>query len=106
MPLYRMFRRVIFDTREQAYREAYGIDRTPANLPTKPAPRDTDKDDPIQGLRSATGACSPMLVLQDGSWVTWHKMFEFLSEAEDAGYTLISGFEKLSPYSTMILRGD
>jgi len=106
MPVYRMLRRVIYEPREQEYREVWGIDRAPANLPTKPAPRDTDKDDPINGQRSPNGACAPLLVLQDGSWVTWHRMFEFLSEAEEAGYSLISGFEKLSPYSTLILRGD
>jgi hypothetical protein len=32
-------------------------------------------------------------------------MWEWLSEAEKAGYELVSGYKELSPYSTLIIRG-
>jgi hypothetical protein len=41
----------------------------------------------------------------DGEWVTWRRIWEWLSVAEEAGYSVVSGYEKLSPYSVIILKG-
>lgn len=108
MPFYRMSRRVVYDRAAQEYNEVWGVDRVSDSflLPTKPAPRDTDRDDPLNDPKREGGCgCSALLTLRNGEWVTWKRMFEFLSEAEEAGYTLISGFEQLSPYSVMVLKG-
>lgn len=71
-------------------------------MPTRGAPRDTDADDP---LRHDECGCTQLLVLPCGSYVTWHRFMEWLSVAEAAGYELVSGFKKLSPYSTIVVRG-
>lgn len=107
MPLYRMLRRVVYDRAAQEYNEVWGIDRVSATflLPTKSAPRDTDRDDPLNDPKREPCGCTPLLTLQNGEWVTWKRMFEFLSEAEEAGYTLVSGFERMSPLSTLVLKG-
>ena len=100
MPIYKLIRHVIFRPGSQETQEVWGIDRAPASLPVVGAPPFTDADDPLR-----RGACRPLLVMQNGDYVTWHRFFEWLSEAEEAGYELISGFKNLSPYSQMILRG-
>ena len=108
MPLYGLIRRVVWSVADQGYREAWGIDRVTGSLllPTVSAPRDTDRDDPVNaGPNFKDARCAPMLTLRDGRLVTWQLMMEFLSEAEEVGYTLISGFEKMSPYSVLVLRG-
>ncbi len=97
MPIYRLKRHVIFE-RCQQNREVWGIDRQPVGLMTVVSPRDTDADDPLQY------DCSLLLQL-DGDYVSWTRFFDWLSVAEEAGYTLLSGFEKLSPYSTILIRG-
>ena len=80
--------------------EVWGIDRPAPGLITTCAPRDTDADDPLRR------ECNTYLLkTADGHHVTWHRMFEWLSEAEAAGYEVVSGFKKLSPYSSIVLRG-
>jgi len=100
MPIYRLIRHVIYDPREKETREVWGIDRPPTSLPVVPSSRDTDKGDPLR-----KEDCSPLLVLSDGRKVTWDLMFEWMTEAEDAGYTILSGFKNLSPYTQIIIRG-
>ena len=100
MPFYKLRRHVIYWSGNQETMEVWGIDRVPAALPTAGAPPSTDADDPLGG-----GPCSPLLLMRDGDYVTWHRFTEWLSEAEEAGYELISGFKNLSPYSQMVLRG-
>ena len=102
MPVYRLIRRVIYRPGSQETHEVWGIDREPKGLSTVRAPTFTDEDDPIQGC---SAACSPLLVMQDGDYVTWHRFFEWLSEAMCAGYRIILGLEKPSPYSVFILEG-
>jgi hypothetical protein len=82
--------------------EAWGIDRVPIGLETRVAPRDTDADDP---LRCRDACCVNLLRLSDGGLVTWGRIAEWMSEAEDAGYTVISGYKNLSPYSVILIRG-
>lgn len=82
--------------------EVWGVDRPMAGLPTKGAPRDTDADDP---LRRDECGCTQLLLLPCGSMVTWARMMEWMSFAEAAGYEIVSGFKKLSPYSAIIVRG-
>jgi len=77
----------------------WGIDREAPGLYVAGAPRDTDADDPLGR------DCALLLQLRDGRWVTWEHIFEWISEAETAGYAIVSGFEKLSPYSTLIIKG-
>jgi hypothetical protein len=100
MPVYRLIRHVIYNAMDQETQEVWGIDRSPADLPTTGAPKFTDADDPLR-----RGACSPLLLMKDGKYVTWDRLFEWLGEAEGAGYTVLSGFKKLSPYSVIVLRG-
>ena len=96
-------RHVLYDVRDKQTREVWGPDRVPANLQTVPAPRArVDCDDP---LRDESGACTPLFVLRDGCHVTWSRIMEFLSEADEAGYEVVSGFKHLSPYSQIVLRG-
>lgn len=102
MPIYRLRRRVIYRPGSQETIEVWGIDRVPAGLPTVRAPPFTDEDDPIFG---DSGPCSALLVMRDGSYVTWHRFFEWLSEAMEAGYSLVSGLEKVSPFSTFLIQG-
>jgi hypothetical protein len=99
MPIYKLRRHVIYKPGCQETQEVWGIDRQPAALSVRPAPRDTDADDPLRG------SCVLLLCLHDGSFVRWPHIAEWLSEAEAAGYTVISGFENLSPYSVLLIRG-
>jgi hypothetical protein len=41
----------------------------------------------------------------DSDYVGWHAIWVWLSDAEAAGYEVISGFKKMTPYSVIILRG-
>jgi len=100
MPIYRLIRHVVYHPGSQETQEVWGIDRPPSGLPTTGAPMFTDADDPLR-----RGACSPLLLMRDGDYVTWDRLFEWLGEAEEAGYTVLSGFKKLSPYSVIVLRG-
>lgn len=100
MPIYRLLRHVIYQSGSQETQEVWGIDRVAPGLATVGAPSFTDADDPLR-----RGACSPLLLMRDGDYVTWHRFFEWLGEAEAAGYEVVSGFKKLSPYSTIVLRG-
>lgn len=102
MPLYQLRRHVIFKPGCQETVEVWGVDRPMAAMPTRGAPRDTDADDPLRG---GDCGCTQLLVLPCGSYVTWHRMMEWLTVAEAAGYELVSGFKKLSPYSTLVVRG-
>lgn len=102
MPFYRLIRRVIFCPGSQETREVWGVDRPPAALPTVGAPPFTDEDDPLQG---DSGPCSALLIMRNGDYVTWHRFFEWLSEATMAGYRLVSGLEKLSPLTTFVIEG-
>jgi len=95
---YRVQRRVVYLSYDQNTVEAWGIDRDASGLCVT-STRFTDTDDPL------AQDCSLLLLFRDGRYVTWPLMFEWLSEAEEAGYTLVSGFNKLSPYSTLIIRG-
>lgn len=99
MPVYRLIRHVVYRPGSQETAEVWGIDRYAEGLPTVGAPNSTDADDPLR-----RGPCSPLLVMRDGDYVTWDRFFEWLSEAEEAGYELISGYKNLSPYSQMIIR--
>ncbi len=73
-------------------------------LRTTGGPRDTDADDPLR-LGGGCG-CPVLLRMADGrEYVTWDRIWEWLSDAEAAGYEVVSGFKKLSPYSVIILRG-
>jgi hypothetical protein len=102
MAIYKLRRHIVYKPGCQETQEVWGIDRKPADLLTRPAPRDTDADDP---LRAASECCLHLLCLQDGSLVRWSHIAEWMSEAEAAGYTVISGFENLSPYSVILVRG-
>lgn len=102
MPIYKLKRHVVYCRGSQETEEVWGIDRMPAALPTLVAPRDTDADDP---LRAGDACCALLLVTSDGRRVTWCRIAEWLSEAEAAGYTAISGYEHLSPYSVVLIRG-
>ncbi len=106
MPIYRVRRHVIFKPGCQQTEEVWGVDRQPAALKTARAPRFTDVDDPVLDPNmSDEGSCPLLLKLANGEWVTWHRMWAWLSEAEAEGYELISGFKDLTPYSTLIIRG-
>ena len=100
MPVYRLIRHVIYRPGSQETQEVWGIDRAPARMPVVGAPRFTDADDPLRRRD-----CSPLLVLRDGDYVRWDRLFEWIGEAETAGYTIISGFKNLSPYSTIVVQG-
>ena len=100
MPFYRLIRQVIYHPGSQETHEVWGIDRAPAALPVTRAPQWTDEDDPL-----GRGACSPLLVMRDGDYVTWHRFFEWLSEAAEAGYTLTTGLNKPSPLTVYVIEG-
>lgn len=102
MPIYRVRRHVIYKPGCQQTEEVWGIDRAAPGLNTVGAPRYTDEGDP---LRSEEFGCPQLLKLTDNRFVTWDRFFEWLSEAETAGYELVSGFKKMSPYSVFVLRG-
>jgi hypothetical protein len=100
MPFYKLIRHVIYKPDCQETQEVWGIDRVPANLPTTGAPIFTDADDPLR-----KGPCSPLLLMCNGDYVTWHRFFDWLSEAEAAGYEMVSGFKNLTPYSQIVIKG-
>lgn len=102
MPLYRLSRHVIYKPGCQNTEEVWGIDRRPAGLSVVCAPRDTDKDNPLR----RDSCCGPWLLKKvDGHYVSWHGIFEWMSEAEEAGYEIVSGFKNLSPFTVIVLRG-
>ncbi len=109
MPIYRVRRHVAYKPSCGETQEVWGIDRPAAGLRYTTAPRDTDRDDPLLGSQGdccgGGNCCTLLLQMRCGAWVTWHRMWEWLSEAEAAGYELISGYKDLSPYSTLIIRG-
>jgi hypothetical protein len=43
--------------------------------------------------------------MRDGDYVTWHRFFEWLSEAMEAGYTLTTGLNKPSPLTVYVIEG-
>ena len=100
MAMYRLLRHVIYRPGSQETVEVWGIDRPAPDLLTVGAPSFTDADDPLR-----RGPCSPLLLMRDGDYVTWHRLIEWIGEASAAGYDVVSGFKKLSPYSTIVLRG-
>ena len=108
MPLYRLRRHVIYEPGCQQTAEVWGVDRPfPASsgLVTVCAPTDTDADDP---LRARYTCCRPHLLrlpTGGGHYVKWGEVWEWLSAAETAGYEVVSGFKKMSPYSVIVLRG-
>jgi len=99
MPFYKLQRHVIYKPGSQETCEVWGIDREAPGLPVRGAPYATDADDPLGG-----GPCSLLLVLRCGDYVTWDRFFEWLGEAEKAGYELVSGYQKLTPYSSLVLQ--
>jgi hypothetical protein len=104
MPLYNLRRHVIYRSGCQQTDEVWGVDRsfpTVSGLKTKCAPRDTDEDDPLR----ARSCGSPQLLVLGCDYVPWANIWEWLSVAESAGYEVVSGFKKLSPYSVIVLRG-
>ena len=102
MPFYRLQRHVVYKPGCQQTIEAWGLDRPAPGLATLPTPRDTDADDP---LRKESECDVVLLRAPCGSYVTWDRLWTWLSAAEEAGYEVISGFKKLSPYSTIVIRG-
>ena len=100
MPLYKLSRHVVYFPNCQETREVWGIDRPAPRLRITGAPQYTDADDPLRRCD-----CSPLLLMRDGDYVTWHRITEWLSEAEELGYEVVSGLKKLSPYSTILLKG-
>jgi hypothetical protein len=101
MPLYKLRRHVIYRSGCQETEEVWGVDRRPARLVACAAPRDTDRDDPLR----SRSECATQLLKHRGDYVTWENMMDWLSDAEEAGYEVVSGFNKFSPFSTIILRG-
>lgn len=102
MGIYRLSRNVVYSAREQQTVEVWGIDRAAPGLPCESAPRDTNNDDPLFPSQDHCGCV--LLLLLDGRWVTWDRIPEWLSVAEEAGYELVSGYKKLSPYSTIMIK--
>lgn len=100
MPFYRLTRHVIYRPGTQETHEVWGIDRVPAALPTIRSPTFTDEDDPLRRCD-----CAPLLVMKNGDYVTWHRFFEWLSEANGAGYTLKTGLDNVSPLTTFVIEG-
>jgi hypothetical protein len=98
MPFYKLQRHVIYKPGSQETQEVWGIDAEAPGLPVKGAPYATDAGDPLGR------PCSLLLVLRCGEFVTWDRFFEWLSEAEEAGYELVSGYQKLTPYSSLVIR--
>jgi len=102
MGIYRISRNVVYSMREQQTVEVWGIDRPAPDLACESAPRDTNKDDPLTSYQDS--CCCVLLLLLGGRWVTWDRIPEWLSVAEEAGYELVSGYKKLSPYSTIMIK--
>ena len=105
MPFYRLRRHVVYDPACQQTREVWGIDRKAPGLRSRCAPRDTDADDPLS-CGSRGGCCDLELLLLDGDFVEWGRIWEWMSVAEEKGYEVVSGFKKLSPYSVIVIRSD
>ena len=93
MPVYRIRRHVLRDE------EVWGIDRSAPGLTSICAPRDTDECDPLQRK------CGTLLLKIGPDFVTWNRIFEWLSLAENAGYEVVSGYENLTPFSVIVIRG-
>jgi len=93
---YRLRRHVIFSPQTQETVEAWGIDRAASGISTTTGPRSTDECDPLRTQ-------CPLLLLHGGHYVTWNTFFEWLSSVP--AYTLVSGFENLTPYSTLVISG-
>lgn len=106
MPFYRLRRHVVYDPGCGQTREVWGVDRPfgSSELKTVGAPRDTDADDP---LRVDECGCPYLLTMGCGkqSFVPWNAIWDWLSLADAAGYTVVSGFKKMSPYSVIVLQG-
>jgi len=107
MPLYHLRRHVVYDAACGQTREVWGVDRPLGStaLKIRAAPRNTDADDPLRG--GNCGCACPLLLRtsDDSDYVGWHAIWVWLSDAEAAGYEVISGFKKMTPYSVIILRG-
>jgi hypothetical protein len=101
MGIYKLKRHVVTKPGCQEHIEVWGIDRAPTALPSCIAPNDTDAYDPLRKERCAVR----LLRMADGELVTWDRIAEWFSEAEVAGYSIISGYENLSPYSVVLVRG-
>jgi hypothetical protein len=43
--------------------------------------------------------------MPDGDWVGWNKIPVWLSVAIAAGYEVVSGFQDMSPYKSIVIRG-
>ena len=99
MPVYRIQRHVVYRSQSQDEREVWGIDRAAPGLQSICAPRDTDVSDPLRR------DCGTLLLKMGGEFVTWHHIFEWLSMAEAAGYTVVSGYKNLHPYSPIVIQG-
>ena len=97
---YRIRRHVVYIPGQDTI-EAWGIDRPAPNLDTTTA-RFTDETDPL-GNDPLGRSCSLLLLLQ-GQYVTWDRFWEWLSYAETNGYTLVTSLDKISPYSTIIIK--
>lgn len=96
MPTYTLIRHVVYFPSCQETREVWGLDREAPGVRTTGAPRSTDADDPLR-----RGPCSPLLLMRDGDYVTWHRIPEWISEVEEVGYEVIG---PLSPYTTILLQ--
>jgi len=101
--MYRLIRHVIYRPGSQETHEVWGVDRPFTAMRTVKAPNFTDADDPLRPKHKRS--CVPLLVMRDGDYVTWERFFEWIGEAAAAGYTVVSGMENLSPYSTFIIEG-
>jgi len=102
MGVYRLSRNVVYSVRDQQTVEVWGIDRPAPGLSFESAPRDTNNDDPLFPSQDHCGCV--LLLLLCGRWVTWDRIPEWLSVAEEAGYELVSGYKKLLPYSTIMIK--
>jgi len=102
MGIYRISRNVVYTARDQNTVEVWGIDRAAPGIPSAAAPRDTNNDDPL--FANQNSCCCPLLLLLGRDWVTWDLIPEWLSFAEKAGYELVSGYKKLTPYSTIMIK--
>ena len=98
MPIWRLQRHIVYLPSCQDTIEAWGIDRPAPSIPTGPAGNWTDVDDPL-----AT-ACPLMVFMRDGSYVTWNRIWEFLSEIGESGYQTVSSLHKISPFSTIVIQ--
>ena len=96
--MYKLIRHVVYFPSCQETQEVWGIDRKAPGIRTTGAPPSTDADDPLGG------PCSSLLLMRDGDYVTWHRLPEWISEVEEAGYEVV-GLQKLSPYTTILLTG-